>query len=172
VTEHQTVGLPAAVCFTLFCTLVLAYVVIARPGVQDPTTDAASAGNQRPVGNVQLPGSLEERNQQRLDDLKVVATMVRQYAEEHHSYPSTGGRLQTLCVYRELDAGCAFTDQFETLPSDPAGAHAGYFYQSDGKSFIVVAQWEGGEEPPDDFKCPAGFQHIQASKTICLPGLK
>jgi hypothetical protein len=171
VTEQQTIGLPAAICFTTVCALLLAFVVIARPGVRESTKTSASIATERPATAAQPQGTQEQRNEQRISDLRTLAGALEAYAQKNNGvFISTNDRLQTVCTYQALDAGCKLKDQIEVIPEDPAGGNAGYFYQSDGRSFILAAQWEGSEEPPEGFDCPTRLPHIQADRTICLQG--
>jgi hypothetical protein len=103
-----------------------------------------------------LPGA-EERDAQRRLDLVALRRALEEYRGEHGSYPDTDGTIQSLCVYRELDAGCKLEDFLEPpLPEDPLGdpLNNGYWYMSDGKSFAVISQQEVETAPPEA-ACPA-----------------
>ena len=67
----------------------------------------------RPTLGPQVPGTPEERDAQRQQDLLRLAAAVTAYHDEENAYPKTGGNIQTLCVYQELDAGCALAEFFE-----------------------------------------------------------
>jgi hypothetical protein len=163
---------PAAVCFIAICALVLMYVVIVRPGVPDSTTNAASPRRERPARTIQAPGSPEQRNEQRLKDLAIVAEALEAYARKNGgAFLSTNNNLQTLCTYEDLDAGCRLREELDSIPADPAGRNAGYFYQSDGRSFIVAAEWEGDKLPPEAFKCPQASSRTEDRPMVCVgPG--
>jgi hypothetical protein len=162
---------PAVICFTVVCALVLVYVVIARPGVRDGGSSSPRAGDQRPAAAVQTPGSVEGRNRQRLEDLRALRNALDAYARANNgAFVSTNGNFQTLCTYERLDAGCALNKHLDRLPADPTGPNFGYFYQSDGKSYVLGAQWEGDADPPADFQCPASFKKTQDSPMVCVEG--
>lgn len=86
-----------------------------------------------------------ERDLQRQLDLESIRTALEKYREEEGSYPSTSGNIQTLCAYKDLDVGCKLSEVLDPLPStDPLGEPLlnGYWYASDGKSFVVYALQE------------------------------
>jgi hypothetical protein len=171
VTEQRTVGLPAAICFAVACALVLVYVLLAQPGVRDSTTRLAGARQERTAPAIQAPGSIEERNEQRLKDLQALREALEKYARANNgAFLSTNGNLQTLCTYEGLDAGCALSEHVERLPSDPAGRNFGYYYLSDGNSHVLGARWEGDKAPPDGFECPQDFRPERQLSVICLTG--
>ena len=90
------------------------------------------------------PGG-EDRDILRQEDLERVQEALEQYRENNGSYPSTGGNIQTLCVF-ESDEGCALEDVLQPIPVDPLGeplSDNGYWYTSDGDTFTVFAQREG-----------------------------
>ncbi len=92
-------------------------------------------------------GSNEARDEVRRLHLEQLRQALEDYAEQTGSYPDTNNQLQTLCVFRELDAGCALTTILSELPADPLGSPGsnGYWYSSDGSSFLLVAQQESIE---------------------------
>lgn len=103
------------------------------------------------------PPGAEERDATRRLDLEALRKALDEYREEHGSYPETSGNIQSLCVYRELDAGCNLEDSLEPpLPEDPLGDPLtnGYWYMSDGDSFVLIAQQEASTAPPEA-ACPA-----------------
>lgn len=81
------------------------------------------------------------RDRTRMDDLAKIATALKQYHDAKGEYPSTGNNTQTLCVYKDIDAGCKLADYLGTIPVDPLGepnSH-GYWYRSDGKTYSLAA---------------------------------
>jgi hypothetical protein len=90
------------------------------------------------------PGG-EERDVQRLQDLERIHAALEEYYDKEGSYASTGGNMQTLCAYKDLDVGCKLTKVLDPLPAtDPLGdpLQNGYWYTSDGKSSAVYALQE------------------------------
>ena len=87
--------------------------------------------------------AMGQRDAIRTQDLETVRALIETYQEAEGSYPDTGGGVQSLCVFQELDAGCALR-RVAPLPDDPLGDAGlnGYFYASDGESFAVYAQRE------------------------------
>jgi hypothetical protein len=170
VTEQRTVGLPAAICFAVACALVLFYVLLAQPGIRDSTTRTAGARQERTAPAIQAPGSVGERNEQRLQDLRLLVIALEVYAKENEAFVSTNRNLQTLCTYQGLDAGCVLSKHFERLPVDPAGANFGYYYLSDGNSYVLGARWEGDQAPPDGFECPQDFRPERQLSVVCITG--
>ena len=86
----------------------------------------------------------------RLRDLESLRAALEEYYEKEDSYPSTGGNIQTLCAYKDLDMGCKLTKVLDPLPAaDPLGDALmnGYWYTSDGNSFAVYAQQEAAAAP-------------------------
>jgi hypothetical protein len=171
VTEQRTVGLPAAICFAVACALVLFYVLIAQPGIRDSGAVTSRAKDQRPAAAVQATGPVEGRNELRLQDLAALGEALEKYARANNgAFVSTNGNLQTLCTYQGLDAGCALSEHLNPLPSDPAGRNFGYYYLSDGKSYVLGARWEGDQAPPDGFQCPQDFRPEPQLGVICIAG--
>lgn len=80
----------------------------------------------------------------RRQHLEQLRQALEQYATREGHYPDTGNQLQTLCVYRSLDVGCSLADFLPELPADPLGASTsnGYWYISDGASFVLIAKQE------------------------------
>jgi hypothetical protein len=102
-----------------------------------------------------------DRDLRRLWDLERIRAALEEYYDEEGSYPSTGGNMQTLCAYKDLDIGCKLTKVLDPLPAaDPLGDPLvnGYWYASDGKSFAVYAQ----EEAP----APSGVTACEKPEAI------
>lgn len=100
------------------------------------------------------PGTPAERDLQRQRDLAALEEVIREYEAQFGELPSNGGRRQTLCVYRHIDAGCALREVLPNLPTDPLGnsTATGYWYVSDGETFVLIARLEAATET--DPACP------------------
>jgi type II secretory pathway pseudopilin PulG len=110
------------------------------------------------------PGAGERDLQRRLN-LESIRTALEEYRKKEGSYPNTSGNIQTLCAYKDLDEGCKLTKVLDPLPStDPLGDPLtnGYWYASDGKSFVVYALQET-EPGPDVPRCekPDALKDLQ-----------
>ena len=122
-----------------------------------------------PEETEEAPGAAADRDAQRVADLEAVAGVLQQYREEHGAYPDTGGGIQTLCVFVELDEGCALNDIDRIPAHDPLGDASvnGYWYASDGRSFVVYAQRET-DGPPE---CDEHPDHLgRFDSLICVRG--
>jgi hypothetical protein len=108
-------------------------------------TIAPGVGVSTPVDE----GDALERDAQRRGDLLVIAGAADTLRRNEGSYPTTGGNVQTLCAYEQLDQGCAFRDVLSPLPLDPLGdpVKNGYWYSSDGETarFYASLEIEGTE---------------------------
>ncbi len=152
------------------------YLADYRTGTIEPVTEedivgdaAEAAARVTPVApELPPPG---DRDVIRRQDLKVIQSALEQYAEQTGAYPTTKGQVQTLCVYRTLDAGCALQTILPTLPTDPLGSPGsnGYWYTSDGASYVLIAKQE--EMEVEDSQCPENLSHLgQAESLYCLRG--
>ncbi len=114
------------------------------------------------------PAERRQRDGVRTDDLEMIRVVMETYRAEEGSYPYTGDGVQTLCVFQELDVGCALL-QVAQLPEDPlgdAGAN-GYFYTSDGEHYAVYAQRESERFPACE-EHPEFLQHFES--LLCVRG--
>jgi hypothetical protein len=113
---------------------------------------------EQPGGPTPTPGppdaTAAERDALRKTHLEQIRQALVEYGERHGAYPTTGGQAQTLCVYVDLDVGCALTEVLPDIPQEPKGNSPadGYWYVSDGTFFVVVAQLEAEEEQAG--QCP------------------
>lgn len=116
----------------------------------------------------QLPGTPEERDQKRRNDLLLLVYAANEMRDRDGEYPTTKGNRQTICVYKEADVGCQFADFLdEPLPEDPRGAQYGYWYASDGDSATLFASLE--KAPPDDELCAMDDPDLlQHGNIICV----
>jgi hypothetical protein len=120
---------------------------------------------------VQTTAPVEGRNELRLQDLAALREALDTYARANNgAFVSSNGNLQTLCTYQDLDAGCALSQHLNPLPADPVGRNFGYYYLSDGKSYVVGARWEGDQAPPAGFDCPPNFRPERQLAVVCITG--
>ena len=114
------------------------------------------------------PGTAEERDQQRRQDLLRLLGAFDEILRDEGEFPTTGGNIQTLCVYKDLDVGCAVGEILGDVPEDPLGTSPdfGYWYQSDGEQMTLYAALE--EEIPDEERCPSDYSEFQDKVLICL----
>lgn len=98
------------------------------------------------------------RNDRRHQDLLRLADAFLRYARDHQGeFPDTNGSLQSICVYKELDKGCAISDYIDPIPVDPAqptdALKNGYWWSSNARMLILYAVNEGSQQ--DSQGCPA-----------------
>ena len=136
-----------------------------------PTPYVPAATSTPTPGPTPLPGSLaQERDQIRLEDLAKVVAALEQYKQKNGDYPDTGGNIQTLCSYPDVDAGCKLKDFLDPVPSDPAGEAVlnGYWYASDGKTYTVMAGMDSPAYATPD-NCEQRFlDHTGKENLYCL----
>jgi hypothetical protein len=136
-------------------------------GGLDETTAEEAITTPEPVQGL----TADERDRIRRNDLETLRQALERYAVETGGYPDTGGQVQSLCVYQELDAGCALAVALPELPSDPLGSSAddGYWYASDGTSFVLIAQQE--EMQREQTQCPDDVVRSLAGEAhYCVQG--
>lgn len=134
-------------------------------GIEEPRTKATPVP---PSIDTRTPA---ERDRIRRQDLQVLQDALERYAEQTGSYPDTRKQVQTVCVYRNLDRACALKVVLPKLPTDPLGAPGsnGYWYASDGSSFLLIAQQE--EMKTDEASCPAKVPRpARAVSLYCVRG--
>ncbi len=116
------------------------------------------------------PGSAE-RDQTRIGDLMKTVAALQQYHQQNGEYPSTGGNIQTLCTYQDIDAGCKLKGLLDPIPQDPLGSSVinGYWYVSDGTSYTVMAGLESPYTSPST--CDARWlKHTNKPNLFCVTG--
>ncbi len=102
-----------------------------------------------PTSTPAPPPGGQNRDVLRVQDLVTVQSALEQVRDDTGSYPNTEDTIQTLCVFTEFDRGCDLLDVLEEIPIDPLGEASinGYWYVSDGNSYILYSQREGGSFP-------------------------
>ncbi|MDZ4278760.1 MAG: hypothetical protein U1B78_06450 [Dehalococcoidia bacterium] len=136
--------------------------------------DVPEEPGQVPAPEAETPAqtqSAEERDQIRRGHLEQLRMALEEYAQEEGEYPDTGGQLQTVCVYEDLDAGCVLASVLPDLPEDPLGEPQknGYWYVSDGESYVLEARQE--ELEVADGVCPEDVPRRENVGTIyCVQG--
>lgn len=103
-------------------------------------------------------------DRRRRDIARLHAALLEFGREHNGSYPSTGDRVQSLCTFRELDAGCVLESVLKPIPRDPQ--NEGYWYRSDGDIFTLYAELESEGTCP---ALPEGFFRNPAN-IICITG--
>jgi len=119
-----------------------------------------------------VTGDPRERDALRRGDLIRLLTAANAYRDEHGEYPSTGGNLQSLCVYKDDDQGCNLAETYDgPLPEDPAGdpIKNGYWYESTGDTVKIYAALE--LEITDDERCPTDNVDLRVKASlVCIEG--
>jgi hypothetical protein len=144
-----------------------------RPTYIPPTaTPEGFAPTPRPRPTAQgLTGTEEERDNERREHVLIVLNALEQLHQRDGEFPSTGGNLQSLCVFSEVDAGCKLKDVLgQEPPNDPRGrsSTSGYWYLSDGSTATLYVAFEGPIAAED--VCPdphPGFAELDLPYLIC-----
>jgi hypothetical protein len=128
-----------------------------RPTYVPPTpTPEGFAPTPRPRPTIPgLSGTEAERDGERRQHALIILNALAQLREKDGAYPNTGGNVQSLCTFSEVDAGCKLKDVLGSEPpDDPRGPAStnGYWYQSDGVSARIYVWFE--EEIPAAEICP------------------
>jgi 4-amino-4-deoxy-L-arabinose transferase-like glycosyltransferase len=82
------------------------------------------------------PAEGPRRDEQRRDDLGVLAQALQAYYATHNAYPLSES-LQSFCRYVDLDAGCAVIEILDPFPQDPDSDKT-YWYTSDGATYFYI----------------------------------
>jgi hypothetical protein len=118
-----------------------------------------------------LPGTAEERDAERLRHVLIILDGMQQLRRRDGAYPTTGGNLQSLCVFVEIDAGCQLEEVLGTEPPfDPRGRGStnGYWYQSDGATAILYFGFETAEAAGEVCEDPhPGFAELDVGYLVC-----
>ena len=112
-----------------------------------------------------------------MQELASLQSALADYFDRFDEYPSTGGGVQTMCAYIELDVGCevkkVLDDDEEGLLWDPLGEPLknGYWYASDGKTYTIWALREGPENAADPVCTGQVPPHLQGQSSLfCVSG--
>jgi hypothetical protein len=118
----------------------------AGPTFTPGPTATPGGATETPTGEV-VEGDPDQRDAVRVQDLTAIQAALEQFRSEEDEYPSTNGNIQSLCVFEDSDAGCALRDVLDPIPQDPLGDPAGngYFYASDGQTYVLYATREGDQ---------------------------
>jgi len=140
-----------------------------RTPLPPPNTPTPTAGPTAVSGPV-----AEARDQTRKDDLQRMAAALEKYYDKKKEYPNTGGNLQTVCTYQEIDAYCKMKDFIDPIPADPRGDPGanGYWYNSDGKSYTLIAEMELPANATPQSCTEDTVKNLKQAKTYlyCLSG--
>jgi hypothetical protein len=138
------------------------------PGAS-PTLPPLATPTLTPTPTIE-PG-FENRDNERRAHLAQIAQIVDAYFAATGSFPVTGINPQSLCVFPDLDAGCAFRwlAPGGELPQSPLGEPYRY-YSLDGTSWVVLARLE--EDVPESEQCPhlAAELFPEPDQLICVTG--
>jgi hypothetical protein len=117
-------------------------------------------------------GTPEERDAKRRRDVLIILDGLAQLRRRDGEYPSTGGNLQSFCVYREIDAGCKVKDVTGAdAPQDPLGnaPEHGYKYASDGRTATIYVAFEG--DIPAEQRCDKDNVGFEDNQSVICPTL-
>ena len=122
----------------------------------------------RPTVGPQVPGTAAERDARRREDYLQIVAALQQYNASNGEFPSTNGQIQTLCVYVDLDVGCAISEFIDPVPRDPLAdvENAGYWYSSDGSVAFVYVSFE--EDIPDE-RCETDYVEFEDLPNLICP---
>ena len=124
----------------------------------------------RPTFAGVLQGTVEERDALRRGDLIRLLQALNTYKEQNGAYITTSGNIQTLCAFKNVDAGCRLKDVLgKDVPVDPAGdpVNNGYWYASDGTTLTLYAALEA--DIPDNERCRTENVDLKKKASlICL----
>jgi 4-amino-4-deoxy-L-arabinose transferase-like glycosyltransferase len=130
------------------------FAAYALPKVEGALPPTPTRGPETPTPTATPAAGGDTRDARRAQDIAAIQGALAQYFAEHGEFPDNGGGIQTLCTYKEADAGCKLEDFLNPLPQDPAGnsTENGYFYASDGPTYSIYALRESTIFPACDDK--------------------
>ena len=138
-----------------------------------PTATVVGAGptpRPRPTFEGVVSGTAAERDEKRRTDLLRILGALEEWRTQRGAYISTSGNVQSLCVFREADEGCALAEIMGgDVPHDPRGngAQDGYWYSSDGRTLKIYADLE--QDLADEERCETDNVDLQEKASlICL----
>ncbi len=114
-------------------------------------------------------GGGEGRDAKRQQDLAAIQAALEKFHQDKGEYPNTNGNIQSLCVFRDADAGCGLEKFLNPIPEDPLGdpAKNGYFYGSTGSEYTLYATREGNQLP----ECADHPDFLEKTKSLyCVQG--
>jgi len=143
----------------------------ARPQASQPVDEPAAFATRAPLSvtpSADLPEEARARDARRLSDLEAIAKALQAYKDKKKTYPDTANRVQSACVYQNLDKLCEIKNDvgLEKLQDQRGGNTYGYWYSSDGKTYTVYASMEAAAAGGD--RCPAHASVIKAPNLFCL----
>ncbi len=132
----------------------------ARPTPSPRPTSAAAP----PVSQ----GTKDQRDAKRRADLLVLLNAANQVKARDGSYPDTHNNVQTVCKYKDNDAGCVLKSVLPgDMPEDPRGNGEGYWMQADGTRVRFFASLENSVADSD--KCPTtDAELVKHDNLICV----
>jgi hypothetical protein len=135
----------------------------------DETPESAATPRPRPTFTGNLVGTAEERDEERRNDLLQILGALNAYRERNGEYINTSDNIQTLCAFKDVDAGCGLASFMGgEVPVDPSGepTRNGYWYQSNGETLRIYAAVEG--DIPDDERCDTNYVDFEDRVMICV----
>lgn len=126
----------------------------------------------RPTVAGTVTGTREERDARRRSDILILINGFQQIREDEGTFPSTGGNIQSLCIYKDDDQGCKLEDVIGAAPpSDPLGdpGQNGYWYQSDGESAKIYISFEA--DIPDGERCDTDYIDFEDHQNMICPAI-
>jgi hypothetical protein len=130
-----------------------------------PETEAEQP---QPTKAAETPSSSTERDAQRRADLDRLNVALREYRDKYGSFPSTGGGIQSVCIYL-VDAGCELGEFLNPLPTESMGDPYGYWYESDGSTFTLYTALES--PPPGEALCSSKPEYLAGVPYLwCIAG--
>jgi hypothetical protein len=124
----------------------------------------------RPTVPGTVAGTPATRDAERRNSLLIALDGFSKLRDRDGKFPTTGGNIQTLCAFKDLDVGCKLKDVIPGgAPADPLGnpIDDGFWYQSDGTYAKLYASLE--EDIPDDQKCRTdNVDLLKKADLICV----
>lgn len=114
-------------------------------------------------------GTREERDVKRREDVLILISGFQRIRQDEGEFPSTGGNIQSLCIYKETDQGCKLEGVIGAAPpADPLGdPQNGYWYQSDGNTAKVYVSLEA--DIPDEQRCDTEIEQFEDYPNLVCP---
>ncbi|TAK68755.1 MAG: hypothetical protein EPO22_02175 [Dehalococcoidia bacterium] len=145
-----------------------------RPTYVPPTATPFGAHptpTPRPTSSAAPPavsGTKDQRDAKRRVDLLLLLNAANQLKARDGSFPDTHNNVQTVCKYKDSDAGCVLKDFIDGgIPEDPLGNGEGYWMQADGTRVRFFASLENSID--DSEKCPTtDAELVKHDNLICI----